>query len=580
MISRERTLLALASAAGAALAFSVLLMPVMNPDVYWHLSAGKYILSNWAIPSTDFLSWTEYGAPWTDFEWLPQAAYQFLYSRLGMTGLFLLKLAALAPTLLIFRKFLALYSLEAEAFWTLPLWGLALLPNADLRPENFSVLFFTAELYLLEKMRVKGAAGVRPGVLYGAAAAFFALWANLHAGFLYGLLLIVFYAAGEAAQARLPGTPASPEGTVRIKLLLTALAVCALAALANPFGYKIYSVMLSHYRDLGELQSRIIEWAPSSFTNPFQWPFAFFLAAAFGSMLALFLKEKKIVVAHLFAAGYFGLAASSHTRHIVFFSAAGLVFSLCALAAWPGAKESEEVRYGRLVLTAAVFLFLASQVWPRYYRMPLDFGRQSQGAAGFLKDNPDRLSGLKLYNPWNWGGYLGFALSPGYRVFLDGRYLFHKYLPETDAAAKSFDDWNAFFARRDFELAVLQRDPNKLEFKLSLGGGKEVALLRPAYLVYMHKTRWALLWWDEYSMIFVRRDKADTAWLKGHEFQSLRPGDMENAGLMLCTGQLRREDIAAEEKKLKEMRPYSLKEELDFGRFMDEYPASCRNPGN
>lgn len=578
MISRDRTLLTATSAAGAALAFTVLLMPVMNPDIFWHLSAGRYMLSHGAIPAADFLSWTEYGTPWTDFEWLPQVLYHLLYARMGMAGLFLLKLAVLAPTLLIFRKFLALYALEAEAFWTLPLWGLALLPNADLRPENFSVLFFTAELYFLEKLRLRGTAGIRPGPLYGAAAAFFALWANLHAGFLYGLILIAFYAAGEAAPARLSPAPA-PSAPAGPRALLVLLAVCALAALANPFGYKIYSVMLSHYRDMAEFQSQILEWSPSSFAKPFHWPFAVFLAAAFGSMLALFLKERKIVVAHLLAAAYFGLSASAHARHIVFFSAAGLVSSLAVLGACRPAMASGEAKYGRFILTAAVFFFLATQVWPRYYRAPLDLGRQAQGAAGFLKDNKSRLAGLKLYNPWNWGGYLGFALSPDYRVFVDGRYLFHKHLAEMAAAAGGLEDWAAFFARRDFELAVLERDPNTIEFKHDLGGGRSLKLQRPAYLVYMHRSRWALLWWDGYAAVFVRRDKAPAAWLNEREFRVLRPGDLGNAAVMLCAGQLRRDEAEAERERLRAMRPESLREEREFGWFMEEYPASCRKLG-
>lgn len=576
-VSRNKIILTSAAAAGAALAFSVLLMPVMNPDIFWHLSAGKYILSRGAIPFSDFLSWTEYGAPWTDFEWLAQAVYQLVFSWLGMRGLFLLKLAVLAPTLLIFKKLLKLYALEEEAFWAFPLWGLALLANADLRPENFTVLFFTAELYLLEKMRVRGLAWIKNRVFYCAAASAFALWANLHAGFLYGLLLIFFYAAGEAAQVKILCAPGAPESSARIKLLSTALALCALAALANPFGCKIYSLLLAHYKDLGELQTQIIEWSPSRFSNPFHWPYAFILPAAFGSMLALFLKEKKLIPAHLLAAAYFGFSASAHTRHIVFFTTAGLVFSLSALSVCPAVGNSGKFKYGRLALAAAAFFYLFSAVWPRYQRMNIGLGEQARGASGFLKTNAGRLSGLKLYNPWKWGGYLGFALSPDYKVFVDGRYIFHKYLAEIDAATKSFESWNGYFERRDIELAVLDRDRNILEFKVATGNGKERALLRPAYLVYMHKSKWALVWWDEYSVIFVRRDRAAPAWLREQEFQTLRPGDFENATLMLCLGEVRLEDLEAEKKKLKNMRPYSLKEENKFYGFMDGYPASCRN---
>lgn len=117
-------------------------MPVLNPDLYWHLSAGKYIVQNLRLPSADFLSWTENGAPWTDFEWLAQLIYYGVHSLGGKAGFFALKLAVLAATFPVFYSILSLSGLKRAAFFALPVWGLALTANSDLRPENFSVLFF------------------------------------------------------------------------------------------------------------------------------------------------------------------------------------------------------------------------------------------------------------------------------------------------------------------------------------------------------------------------------------------------------------------------------------------------------
>jgi len=49
--------------------------PLINPDIFWHLSAGKFIFENSKIPYTDFLSWTLNGKEWIDFEWLSQVIY-------------------------------------------------------------------------------------------------------------------------------------------------------------------------------------------------------------------------------------------------------------------------------------------------------------------------------------------------------------------------------------------------------------------------------------------------------------------------------------------------------------------------
>jgi len=93
----------------------------------------------------------------------------------------------------------------------------------------------------------------------------------------------------------------------------------------------------------------------------------------------------------------------------------------------------------------------------------------------------------------------------------------------------------------------------------------------------MPRNRWALLWWDDYAAVFARRDRVDAAWLKEREFVFLRPGDAEAAALLLCTGEFNREDLEAERKRIMGMRAQALPEEREFGWFLDEYPASCKN---
>ena len=139
-------------------ALGAIALPVLNPDLYWHLSAGKYIVQNMKLPSADFLSWTENGAPWTDFEWLAQIIYYAVYQLAGKAGFFALKLVVLSATFPVFYAILSLNGLKRAAFFALPLWGLALMANSDLRPENFSVLFFSILLWRLEAARISGKA--------------------------------------------------------------------------------------------------------------------------------------------------------------------------------------------------------------------------------------------------------------------------------------------------------------------------------------------------------------------------------------------------------------------------------------
>ncbi|HBE88263.1 MAG TPA: hypothetical protein DDW67_03890, partial [Elusimicrobia bacterium] len=164
----------------ALLALPPLLPAVNNPDIFWHLSAGRRMAETGALIRADFLSWTMAGEAWTNFEWLVQLIYHHLFSAGGWTALFMLKSAMLAACLFPLWRILRLHGREGWAMMALPLFSLAMLPMADLRPDNFSILFFLILLWRLEALRLAGEAPSPRQTAAGAV--FFAVWANLHPG--------------------------------------------------------------------------------------------------------------------------------------------------------------------------------------------------------------------------------------------------------------------------------------------------------------------------------------------------------------------------------------------------------------
>ncbi|HCC48653.1 MAG TPA: hypothetical protein DEQ38_11150 [Elusimicrobia bacterium] len=547
--------------AGVILALGALAMPVLNPDLFWHLSAGKYIFNNLSLPSADFLSWTEAGAPWTDFEWLAQLIYYPVYALGGKTGFFLLKMALLGATLPVFYSILKLNGLGRGAYFALPLWGLALMANADLRPENFSVLFFALLLWRLEKTRIEGSGAPSLRALAGLAL-YFALWANLHAGFAYGLLLLAFYSAGGYADRKLWPAAARQPGLVQPSVL----AAAAAGTLLNPWGIKIYSILFAHAAEAGALSRYLAEWAPPTLVNPWHWPFMAALLAGFGLLLLRFLREKTVPLAHLLVLGALAFEASRHTRHIVFFCMAAAVFSFDAAARlW---EPERLLRRGR-VLFGLALVYLALLVWPRYAAFKVNLGEEAAGAAAYLKANSAQLAGRKMYNPWTWGGYLGWALSPDYKVFTDGRYLFHKYLVPVSAAMADQETWEKYAVQNGFGLALFRRDRALLPQQLAGGA----AVLRPAYLLFMPEEKWALVYWDAFSILFARRGAALPP-----EFRLLRAGDFESVKLGLCSGVITEKAVEAElalyYKAAAGAR--STGEADAFRGWLGGFPAACR----
>ena len=552
-------------AAGLLAALGTIAMPVLNPDLFWHLSAGKYMKEFLRLPSADFLSWTEQGAPWADFEWLAQLLYYAVYSLAGKAGFFALKMVVLAATFPVFYAILSLNGLKRAAFFALPVWALALMANSDLRPENFSVLFFSILLWRLEAARLSGKIWpASPGVFLRLAA-FFALWANLHAGFAYGLLLLAFYAAGGLADRKLWPSDGREPGWG------PALAVPAAVAgsLLNPWGFKLYSILLQHAVQSGPMARYLAEWAPPSLANPWHWPFMVFFLISFSVLLKRFLKERSLPLAQLFTLGWLAFEASRHTRHIVFFSLAAAVYSFDSAARlWSPAALR---RGGRFIFGLAL-VYLSLLVWPRYLALKINLGEEAAGAAAYLKANSRELGGRKLYNPWTWGGYLGWALNPEYLVFTDGRYIFHKYLEPVSAAMADQDAWGKFAVERGFELALFRRDYQLLPFQRAGRKGEGTTVIRPSYLLFMPDEKWALVYWDAFSVLFALRGKPAPA-----EFKIVRPDDFENVKLELCSGGLARKAAEAELELYRAAAAGapSRKEADRFRTWLEGFPAAC-----
>lgn len=525
---------------GLATALSAFFLPIENPDLHWHLSAARYIVTHHRLPAADFLSWTAFGKPWVDFEWLPQLAYYDLYCAGGFAALLAFKILILSAALAVFYMLVRLYAMENLFFLAAPVWAAGLIPSLDLRPENFTLLLFSAELYWLEKFRL-GKSSWRFPKLALYCAAFFALWANLHAGFLYGLALLGMYSFGEFVPAALPYVYGRGKNIPfkNALLLAGALAAGTAGSLLNAYGWEIYSVALQHRDAIGKLQEYIVEWQPSSLLNPYQWPYWGITLLAFLVLLTRFIKKRDISYAHLAAIFYFGLSSSSHSRHSLFMVLTAIPCTLYMLRGidWKGWR-----RHAATAACALLFMLTLSHfydfVWTRGAGPAWRGAYAPEGAALFLKHNSGELRGLRMYNSWSMGGYLGYELYPDYRIFVDGRYIFHNYLEEMQSATKDNRAWETFVKKYGFDIVVMMRASYKFPLQKTFKTGRKEIVWRPFYLLFNPKDQWAVAYWDRKSVVLVRRKAVSGKWLKEHEFSYVRADDLPAVSVMVLEGEL------------------------------------------
>ncbi len=479
-----------------ALALLVLCLPVMSPDAWWHLSAGRWIWANLSVPMSEAFSFTRAGAPWIDFEW----GFQLLlypFGLLGDWGLWMAKALLLGLAffpvdgLLRDRKAGSLERALAAAFW-----AAAMLPKADLRPDLISAGLFAWQLRRLT-------AG-RASFLGGFVA--FACWANLHAGFALGLALY----PGWALVQRLARKPV-PEG------LWAEACGAFLGTFLNPWGLSLYAVFVTHALD--PVRVGVAEWGPFSLRYPFQWPLA--LGLAVGAWAAWRARRTEP-----------GLAAAAAALTVVtLFSARFSVFWAAAAVPLLAAAVSAEAALAVLSVLFAASLRVVQ------WGLPYQDVFVARRAADFVAAEREAFAPLRVFNTYEYGGYLGWRLGPEGRVFGDGRYLFHEQLGELQDALSGAEPMAAYLERNRLDALLIKNYPTRLAGTRVYPDGTRRELMRPWYITYLPRERWALVWWDAQALVFVDRAKVPAAWLSAREYRWLRPGDDEALADALARGE-------------------------------------------
>ncbi|MBI5203042.1 MAG: hypothetical protein HY925_15730 [Elusimicrobia bacterium] len=502
-------------------------MPYVNPDLFWHLSAGRRIAETGSVPRADWLSFTFSGASWVDFEWLTQLLWHGAFSAAGWWGLWALKAALFSIAGALLWKALGLYKLplEAKAGWLLA-WALALMPANDLRPENASLAGFGLLWWWVERERLEAARKPHPREIALFAAGFM-LWANLHAGFAYGLLLLALAALA-----------AEPERRPRLAAVLAA-GFCG--TLLNPWGLRLYPILVEHARAIGDLARVIKEWQPPTMKDPWLWPFWALFLGTFSIILERQTKGE-LPKLHALAICVFGLSAGRHVRTIPYFAAAAVPVAAAAFSSmnW---KARRAAGWAGL---AALFVYAGLRVVPEVGAKPFRPTHVPQGVADFLEAEEAVLGGKKMAHPMEWGGYLGYRFGTRFPIFADGRYLFHGIVRDSLEATAEPELYRKFVDELGADVVLLKRSRDVVYTEAPTKEGRKLVLFRPSWLFFVPRPDWALVYYDEQGMVFIRRTKAPKDWLASHEYTLYRPGDAEAAKWMIKDGNAKAETLVLE----------------------------------
>jgi hypothetical protein len=341
------------------------------------------------------------GKPWISTQWLAQVMFAKSYALFGWSGPVVLASSAIAATFALLSKFLS-RRLSDSTTLVFVAAALALtVPHLLARPHVLAL-----------PVLVAWAGGLISAADRREAPSFWllplmALWANLHGGFVFGLVLI----APIALDAVL-----STEAAARKPLLLrwVTFGVAALAAsCCTPYGWD--SLLASQkILALGGALPLIMEWKPADFGSLG----AFEICLLLGIGLALFRGVKLPPMRIVLLLGLVHMAFAQGRAAEILALLAPLILAAPLARQIGGAdianSNSAHTARGVLFAGIAIALVAGTVAYVSVHRFAPHMRGSPVNAVTELK----KLNLTRVFNDYDFGGYL---ISSGVAPFIDGR---------------------------------------------------------------------------------------------------------------------------------------------------------------
>ena len=388
---------------------------LVDPDIWWHLKVGDWVVQHRAVPSVGILSRTAATRPWVAYSWGFEVILSRIYAWLGLMGFaYFGILLSLLVSIVLFATCFAL-SRRFWLSWLLTLLGTfayvyALYP----RPVFCSMMLFNIMLYLLLKAQRSG----RIQALY-CFPVLFAIWANLHIQFVYGLatlgLYIVVSAAVRLASRLSFNVSALRTSPLSLSRLSAVLAASVAACCINPYSYRLFVVVVRYSRET-QTYSLIQELLAPTFVSFTCFILLFVVMAAFyaaGSRKQVDLFQLCLVI--------IGSLCALRAVRDAWFAAIPAILLLADVPGELAQQDSAFTFLERLSVTGstAVLIFLLA-INMGFTARGVDYSVSMEfpvDAANFVRriEPPG-----PIYNDFDWGGFLTWYL-PQYPVSIDGR---------------------------------------------------------------------------------------------------------------------------------------------------------------
>ena len=436
------------------------LLPLFPNDFWPYMRIGQEIVTNGGIPTSEFMTYTQFGQPAVYLYWLPSVIFLAVFKAGGVTLVSIL--SALCVGAFITELWFCLREVKAGALTSalvLMLTGLVGVNYWATRPQLLTYPLFGLALLLLLRWEE------REERLIWLFPVLALLWANLHGSF-----IVLFFLLG----------PALLFGKGNRKKLLLVTLLSLAATCINRYGIELWKSMFSMVNSQS-IRAFSVEWEPP--TNEGWQANIFFGLLLLIPVLTALLKPRIKLLYWIWFLGFGWMALSTSRYGVWFLPVEALVLGMILAPFFArhleGKNRFQNRAFNRL-LGVLLLLFpvtllpgLRATWWEQ---APSVFSDTTPvEAAAWLKENPQLPD--NLWSDFTYSTYLAWEL-PERKLFMTNR--FEDFPPEQFAdnkhIANADGDWQALLDKYRINLLMPSQEnqPDLIEAALASPDWQEV----------------------------------------------------------------------------------------------------------
>jgi hypothetical protein len=381
---------------------------IAESDIWFHLRNARELLQQHSFLHADLYTFTSHGAQLINHEWLAELPYYAAYRAWGLRGLLAVYLVVL------WLIFLAVYNLACRrgadygdaAIVTMA--GVALgAYSFGPRMHQFGWLCMALLLLILDHFdRTSDGLWLLPPL--------FAVWANLHGSWLFGLVVTGIYGGAGLIRGSWGSVVAERWSREKLTKLASMFALSIVALFANPYGYKLvlypFDLMFRQQANL----SHVVEWQSVSFQT---LPGKVALLMIFGVAAAAWFSRERWRLGDVLLAVFALFVSLMHVRLLIFAAIVLVPILAPRLHLFPAHDSTKDKPWLNLALALGMTGLIAA-LFPSAAVLADRVESQFPGRALACLTESQR-SG-RLFHYYDFGGYIEWN-QPYIRTFADGR---------------------------------------------------------------------------------------------------------------------------------------------------------------